>query len=144
MLNFGPKRVREAAEAQALSPSDVEQPLDAKALHGSTFQEAVEANVRFMRDIMERYDTDSDGMLSKQECMALMADLNTGKQPTEAEVLMVFASCDANHDGKIDIDELTKVLVVFMAHTTKDREGRQWGQHWFMWRLWPWAKACFF
>lgn len=144
MLNFGPKRVREAAQANALSPSDVESPLAADALENNAgFQEAVESNVRFMQDIMVRYDTDADGMLSKEECKALMTDLG-GRRPTEAEVLMVFASCDANHDGMIGLDELTKVLVVYMAHTSQDKEGSQWGSHWFWWRLWQWTKAFFF
>jgi Ca2+-binding EF-hand superfamily protein len=160
--------VREAAEVNAISP-DVEQgPLEAGTLQqNNTFNDAIESNVRFIQDIMTRYDTDGDGFLSKAETKSLMADLNSGKQPTEAavsnkqfisynvqlssevillslcKVLMVFASCDLNKDGKIGLDELTKVLVVFMAHTSKDKEGGQWGSHWFAWRLWQWAKAFF-
>jgi hypothetical protein len=86
MLNFGPRRVREAAEVNAISP-DVEQgPLEAGTLQRSnTFNDAMESNVRFMQDIMTRYDTDGDGFLSKAETKGLMADLKGGT-PTEAEV----------------------------------------------------------
>eukprot|EP00998_Keelungia_sp_KM082_P001613 NODE_1192_length_1430_cov_75.499616_g1181_i0.p1 GENE.NODE_1192_length_1430_cov_75.499616_g1181_i0~~NODE_1192_length_1430_cov_75.499616_g1181_i0.p1 ORF type:complete len:394 (+),score=63.04 NODE_1192_length_1430_cov_75.499616_g1181_i0:86-1267(+) len=62
----------------------------------------------------EEIDTDGSGEVDKQELTEMMAVLNGGQQPAEADVDVVFASADIDQSGFITQDELVVAVCAWL------------------------------
>lgn len=76
----------------------------------------------FIEGKMKQYDKDGSGALDKGELMQLLKDLNDGIPPSDDELTAIILESDADKSGKIDANELRKLLVVWFANVEEDME----------------------
>jgi Ca2+-binding EF-hand superfamily protein len=84
------------------------------------------------RKILQQYDTDNSGKLSKDQMIKLLTDLDSstpaGTPPSEEELEFVIKSADYTGsflgfaDGSIDAEEIESAIVAWQTYTSKRSE----------------------
>ena len=54
------------------------------------------------------FDTNGDGQISRDELKKAMESM--GQNMTDAQIDQMIASCDKNHDGKVNYKEFAKMM----------------------------------
>ncbi|ESW10348.1 hypothetical protein PHAVU_009G201700 [Phaseolus vulgaris] len=65
--------------------------------------------LRQLRDIFEKFDTDSDGSLTNMELAALLGSL--GLKPSSEQIHVLLTNMDSNGNGFVEFDELVDAIL---------------------------------
>ena len=64
-----------------------------------------------LRDVFDRFDTNNDGVIDKDELVGLLTDhLNLKTAPTEVQIGRIMRRVDLDGDGKIQFKEFKKMM----------------------------------
>ena len=73
------------------------------------------------RDIFDFYDTDKNGIITKEEIIPMIADAydyfkkKPNYKPTDEDVNKYFKKLDRNKDGKVTIEDLETVCIKYLV-----------------------------
>ena len=76
-------------------------------------EEQLNALVAQMRQIMAKYDTNSDGAISPDELTGLMKDMSPTGEVADDDVKAVFKLSDIDHSGDLKSGEIRKAIQIW-------------------------------
>ncbi|XP_057481422.1 calmodulin-like protein 30 [Actinidia eriantha] len=102
-FNYGRSKNSSFKSVPTLVPRDRERQRSSPNLSNQVFQ----TNVAEMKQVFDKFDTNKDGKISREEYKLAIKDMGEGN--AEKEVAKAFQVLDADGDGFIDFKEFMKV-----------------------------------